>query len=101
MMYLVRTAVASLLLAALPTIAWAECAWVVWYSTLPSHGQWVSVSGYPTFTECSQALSQIASNQPPQVKAIRQGSFLTLFKESDKDTPAGVFKCLPDTVRPQ
>lgn len=120
MMQSVRIAAATLLLAALPSMAWAECGWVLWTEFTfvnlkdrsPLDRRLQPEAGFPSYQVCLEAGRKLAENMAessaPNVKQSKLGTLFvggyqvdTEFKEPPLSSMMVTYRCFPDTVRPR
>ncbi len=92
-----RALVAVTLLVAWPTLAGAECAWVLWAQSLSQRpeepateriSRWDPNEAYQTRSDCVAAIE-------------RYSKMLPAGKQQDGTIRVWFYRCLPDTVRPQ
>lgn len=112
MVRLVRIATVTLLLAALPTLAWAECAWVLWGYHETAKAQegsprafYSPIDGYETRAACiAEQQGQIAfvqgrsGGQKRGITPTARGAIVDLGKDG---SVVNEFVCLPNGTDPR
>lgn len=103
-MGLARLGIATVMLVALPTLAWAECAWVLWGQPQVRGyivaNRWRPLGSFPSRAKCVEGMATLfglphLSNTDDVVAGMRKIR-RTEFAGRDGVEEHGV--CLPDTV---
>ena len=95
-----------LALVLLPSQAFAECAWVVWYTETrtskgdPQTSEWSALEAFENRGECMQQAEAMLRDEEKHPNVSRMMPDTVVF-EFGKVLWAMTYRCLPDTVDPR
>lgn len=106
MIRLLKITTATLLLAVLSGMAWAECAWIMWANPYLPDTPWQPSGSYQSREACIEGLRAQARGWPktnPGTKVTfdAEGASLVVHGPIKGKQTTISLVCLPDTLRPQ